>query len=185
MRTRLETERLILRPFEVSDIAALVPLIGAFEVAATTLRIPHPYTEADAREYIASSHERFSRGEEVRFAIVIRENDLLCGGVGLRIENEYRRAELGYWIGVPYWNRGIATEAAMAMLNYGFESLKLNRVFAGFVAGNSASERVLKKIGMQREGCQRGHTQKWGKFLDLELYGRLASDPPAPVAPGK
>ena len=124
MLTRLETERLILRLFEVSDIAALVPLIGAREVAATTLRIPHPYTEADARDYIASSHER--SGEEVRFAIVIRENNSLCGGVGLRIENDYCRAELGYWIGLPYWNRGIATEAAMAVVNYGFESLKLN-----------------------------------------------------------
>ncbi len=183
--TRLETERLILRPLEISDIAALVPLIGAREVAATTLRIPHPYTEADARDYIASSHESFSSGEEVRLAIVMREHNSLCGGVGLRIENEHRRAELGYWIGLPYWNRGIATEAAMAVVNYGFESLKLNRIFAGFVAGNSASERVLKKIGMQREGCQRGHDQKWGKFLDLELYGILASDPRAPAAPGK
>ena len=108
----------------------------------------------------------------------MRESNSLCGGVGLRIAIEHRRAELGYWIGVPYWGQGIATEASRALVNYGFETLKLHRIFASLVSSNVASAEVLKKIGMQREGCQREHNQKWGEFLDIELYGMLASDIP-------
>jgi ribosomal-protein-alanine N-acetyltransferase len=171
--TPLQTDRLTLRPSTVSDIPALIPLIGAREVAATTLRIPFPYTEADARDFIAATEEDLSTGNELRLAIILRESDSLCGGVGLRIEAEHRRAELGYWIGVPYWGKGYATEAARAMVKHGFDSLGLHRIFAGHVAGNLASARVLKKIGMLHEGCQRSHNLKWGEFLDLELYGML------------
>lgn len=174
--TSLQTTRLTLRPFALSDVDALVPLIGTREVAATTLRIPHPYTEDHARDYVASSHQSFAKGDELRLAIVLSSSGELCGGIGLRIEAEQGRAELGYWIGVPYWGQGIATEASLALVNYGFETLRLHRVFASLVSGNIASAKVLQKIGMKHEGCQRGHNQKWGEFRDIELYGLLASD---------
>ena len=171
--TPLQTKLLTLRPYAVADIPALVPLIGAREVAATTLRIPHPYSEADAREFIAATKEDVSSGNELRLAVIVRESGSLCGGVGLRMESDHRRAELGYWIGVPYWGRGYATEAAAAMVNYGFDTLGLHRIFAGHVGNNLLSARVLQKIGMRHEGCLRGHILKWGEFLDLELYGIL------------
>src|SRR5271166_264844 len=116
----LQTQRLTLRPYTLADIPALVPLIGAHEVAATTLRIPHPYTEEIAREFIALAEKDEASGQCVRRAIVLQQSGALCGGVGLQIEAEHRRAELGYWIGVPYWGNGYATEAAMAMVKYGF-----------------------------------------------------------------
>src|ERR1700686_3966120 len=173
--TPLQTERLTLRLHARSDIPALMPLIGAREVAATTLRIPHPYTEADAQNFIAGTQEELSSGG-LRLGIVLRESDTLCGGVGLRIEPDHRRAELGYWIGVPHWGRGYATEAARAMVQYGFETLGLHRIFASHFANNLASARVLRKIGMRREGSQRGHILKWGEFVDIEMYGMVASD---------
>ncbi|MGD0506711.1 MAG: GNAT family N-acetyltransferase [Terriglobales bacterium] len=176
MPTPLQTERLTLRPYALSDIPALVPLIGAREVAATTLRIPHPYTESDAREFIARMQEGLLSGSELRLGIVVRESNTLCGGVGLRIEADHRRAELGYWIGVPYWGNGYATEAASAVVKYGFETLRLNRIFASHFANNPASAKVLRKIGMRHEGCLRAHVLKWGEFLDLEMYGMLAFD---------
>ena len=172
----LQTKRLTLRPYTPSDIPALVPLIGACEVAATTLRIPYPYTESDARDFIACTQEDLSNGSALHLGIALREGNTLCGGVGLRIESDHRRAELGYWIGVPYWGSGYATEAASAVLKYGFETLGMHRIFAGHFANNSASARVLRKIGMRHEGCQRAHILKWGEFLDLEMYGMLASD---------
>lgn len=174
--TPLQTERLTLRPYALSDIPALLPLIGAREVAATTLRIPHPYTESDARDFIARTQEGLLNGGELRVAIILRESDTLCGGVGLRIEAEHRRAELGYWIGVPYWGNGYATEAATALVKYGFSTLGLHRIFASHVTNNPASARVLRKIGMRHEGCHRAHILKWGEFLDLEMYALLASD---------
>jgi len=172
----LQTERLTLRPYAPSDIPALLPLIGAREVAATTLRIPHPYAESDARDFISVIQEELASGTGLRLAIVLRESDTLCGGVGLRIETDHHRAELGYWIGVPYWGNGYATEAARAVVKYGFETLGLHRIFASHFANNPASARVLQKVGMRHEGRQRAHILKWGEFLDLEMYGMLAPD---------
>jgi RimJ/RimL family protein N-acetyltransferase len=174
--TPLQTERLTLRLHAPSDIPALMPLIGAREVAATTLRIPHPYTESDAQDFIAATQDDLSSGSGLRLGIVVSDGDTLCGGVGLRIEPDHRRAELGYWIGVPYWGKGYATEAAKAMVKYGFETLRLHRIFASHIVSNSASARVLRKIGMRHEGRQRGHILKWGEFLDIEMYGMVASD---------
>ena len=169
MTSTLQTDRLILRPYRDSDIPDLLPLIGAPEIASTTLRIPHPYTERDAKDFLASTRE----SSEVRFAITLRNDGQLCGGVGLRLETQHRHAELGYWIGVPFWRHGYATEASRATLRYGFEQLQLNRIFAHYFKGNDASGRVLKKIGMHHEGCLRQHVLKSGKFIDLELYAIL------------
>ena len=174
--TPLQTERLTLRPYALSDIPALMPLIGAREVAATTLRIPHPYTESDARSFIAGTQEGLPSDSEMRLGIVLRESDTLCGGVGLRIEADHRRAELGYWIGVPYWGNGYAAEASRALVDYGFATLGLHRIFASHFANNPASARVLRKIGMRHEGSLRAHILKWGEFLDLEMYGMVVSD---------
>ena len=113
---------------------------------------------------------------ELRLGIVLRESDTLCGGVGLRIESDHRRAELGYWIGVPYWGDGYATEASRALVDYGFGTLGLHRIFASHFANNPASARVLRKIGMRHEGSLRAHVLKWGEFLNLEMYGMVVSD---------
>jgi [ribosomal protein S5]-alanine N-acetyltransferase len=171
-----ETERLTLRPYAPSDIPALLPLIGAREVAATTLRIPHPYTKAHAQEFIAGARQDLADGNCLRLAIVLRESDALCGGIGLMIEPDHRRAELGYWIGLPYWGNGYATEAAVAVVHYGFAALGLHRIFASHFAKNSASANVLRKIGMRHEGSMRAHILKWENFLDIEMYGMLAAD---------
>ena len=171
----LQADRLTLRGFELSDIPALLPLIGDRRVAATTLRIPHPYTEADARDFITAAQQDLATGRELHVCLELRENHALCGGAGLRFEPGHHRAELGYWIGVSYWGNGYATEAAGALFKYGFGRLALRRIHAGHVADNIASARVLQKIGMRHEGSFPQHILKWGNFLDLELYGMLAS----------
>jgi ribosomal-protein-alanine N-acetyltransferase len=168
----LETARLRLRPYDEADIAELVPLIGAREVAATTGRIPYPYTEQDARDFLALIRD----DDEFRFAVILREGGRMCGGVGLRPAAQHQHAELGYWIGVPYWGNGYATEAARELLRYGFENLRFHRIYASHFKNNVASARVLKKLGMRYEGCQRGHVRKWDQFIDLELYGLLRQE---------
>jgi [ribosomal protein S5]-alanine N-acetyltransferase len=162
----LETPRLILREFSASDISELVPLIGAREVAATTLRIPHPYEEKHAREFFAT----VPKENELRLGIRLRSTGHLCGGIGLHPDAQQPRAELGYWIGVPFWGNGYATEAARAVIEYGFQELKLERIFASHFKGNDRSGRVLQKIGMRYEGSVRHGVMKAGKLLDLETY---------------
>src|SRR5512147_2131050 len=165
------TKRLLLRAYREEDIPTLARLLGAREVAATTLRIAHPYTEDDARAFLEGLASPAAKVGMFEMA-----SGNLVGGIGLNVEDLHRRAELGYWVGVPYWGRGYATEGAREMLRHGFEDLNLNRIYAGVFAGNPASERVLRKIGMKHEGTARQHFQKWGQFLDDECYGILASD---------
>ena len=174
--TPIQTDRLTLRPCTASDIPGLVPLIGTHDVAVTTLRIPHPYTEADARDYLKMAEDQLATGRGLHLGVFLRDTGAFCGGIGLTINQDHRRAELGYWIGHPYWGKGYATEAAIALVEYGFQHLGLHRIFAGHFAGNSASANVLKKIGMRHEGTERDHILKWGKFIDIEVYAVLSSD---------
>jgi RimJ/RimL family protein N-acetyltransferase len=169
----LHTDRLVLRPYSLADVADLVRLAGAREVAATTLRIPHPYRGQDAIDFITSSQADADVGAGVRFAVTLRDNGQLCGGVGLRIEAAHQHAELGYWLGLPYWGHGYATEAARATVAYGFDTLGLHRIYASCFLHNQVSARVLEKIGMTYEGRLRGHICKWERFYDLEMYGMV------------
>ncbi|HWR17768.1 MAG TPA: GNAT family N-acetyltransferase [Terriglobales bacterium] len=170
---QLRTERLLLRPIQESDIPVLVPLLGAWEVVENTLRVPYPYTEADARAFLDKVR---SNPVGCHFGIYEAASLKLCGGIGLTVDPDHRRAELGYWIGHPYWGKGYATEAARTVVRYGFEELKINRIFAGVFSGNKASENVLRKLGFQHEGCHREVYHRWGKFLDSEEYALLARE---------
>jgi RimJ/RimL family protein N-acetyltransferase len=172
----LKTVRLLLRSLEQSDIPALVRLAGAREIASTTAHIPHPYTERDAQEFLTRMSEEFRSGLSVVFAICHSPARELCGAVGLHIAPAHQRAELGYWIGIPFWGKGFATEAAGAVLAFGFETLGLHRIYAFHFAGNLTSGRVLTKIGMRQEGRSREHIKKWDQFLDLENFGLLKSE---------
>lgn len=172
----LRTSRLLLRSFENEDIPALVRLAGAREIAATTVQIPHPYTENDARTFLAKAAEDFQAGLSVAFAVSLPAGRELCGAMGLHLSDAHQRAELGYWIGVPFGGRGFATEAARAVVEFGFQTLHLRRIHAHHFAENTGSGRVLKKIGMAHEGRSRQHVMKWGQFIDVENYGLLAEE---------
>jgi [ribosomal protein S5]-alanine N-acetyltransferase len=164
-----ETPRLKLRPYTEADIPELLPLIGTREVAATTLRIAHPYTEQDAKAFLELAKDP----DKLWLAITLRRDGRQIGGIGLRVEKQHHHAELGYWLGVPFWGHGYATEAAAEIVRYGFETLALHRIFASHFKQNPASGRILKKVGMKYEGCQREHLLKWDRFVDSELYGLL------------
>jgi [ribosomal protein S5]-alanine N-acetyltransferase len=172
----LTGDRLRLRPFTLADAPAVQALAGTREVASTTLNIPHPYEDGMAEQWIQTHASHYESGKLVTFAIVERETEQLVGAMSLALQGEHARAELGYWIGLPFWNRGYATEAAREVLRFGFEELGLNRIFASYLVRNPASGRVMQKLGMQFEGRLRQHVRKWGSFEDLELYGILRKE---------
>jgi RimJ/RimL family protein N-acetyltransferase len=172
----LTTERLRLRPFTLADAPDVQRLAGDRDIAATTAAIPHPYEAGMAEAWIGQHAGRFASGESVVFAITHRTDDALLGAIGLELNAEQQRAELGYWVGKPYWNAGYCTEAARAVVRYAFEALGLRRVFAYHFGRNPASGRVMHKIGMRREGTLRQHTIKWGAIDDLEVYGLLRAE---------
>jgi RimJ/RimL family protein N-acetyltransferase len=174
----LETPRLLLRPFTIADAPAVQRLAGTHEVADTTLNIPHPYPDGAAEQWIATHPEHFAQGTSVTFAIVLRASNALGGAIGLHIEQRHQHAELGYWLGVPYWNQGYTTEAATALLGYGFTVLQLHRIYARHLTRNPASGRVMQKLGMTFEGIQREHVLKDTQFEDMACYGSLRAEWP-------
>jgi RimJ/RimL family protein N-acetyltransferase len=173
---QIETTCLELRPFTPADAPAVQRLASEHAVADTTLNIPHPYPDGAAETWIASHPEDFRAGMGVTFALALRETGELCGSLGLTISPRHAHAELGYWLGVPYWNRGYATEAATALLTYGFTVLGLHRIYASYFARNPASGRVLQKLGMTLEGTQREHLRKGERFEDVVTYGILCHE---------
>lgn len=169
----LETQRLILRPFVLEDAAEVQRLAGAWEVARTTLNIPHPYQDGMAESWIARQAEN---QDNHNFAIVLRASSQLCGCIGLALDSANRTAEIGYWIGVPFWNHGFCTEAAGAILGYGFSTRHLHKIQACHLGCNPASGRVMQKIGMTREGTLHEHVLRHDERHDLVCYGILRSE---------
>lgn len=168
----LETARLVLRPFQLSDAADVQRLAGAREVAAGTLTIPHPYPDGAAAAWIAKHVE----AKDPTFAITVRDTGELVGCIGLMVARDDDRAEVGYWIGVPFWGRGYASEALEAILRYGFGELALNRIYAAHFSTNPASGKVMQNAGMQHEGHMRQVHKKWGSYIDVEMYAILRGD---------
>ena len=170
---RLECKRLILRAVSLEDAAEVTALVGAREIASMTVAIPHPYEEGMARDWIGQHRSGLEAGEGVSYALIERDSNRLVGAIGLRIDKDHRKAELGYWIGVQFWGNGYATEAAKRLIEYGFRDLKLNRIYARHFVRNPASGKVLRKAGMYFEGRLREDILKWGQFEDLDAYAIL------------
>lgn len=179
----LRTARLLLRPHTLADAPAVQRYAGDIDVSRNTLTIPHPYPDGAAETWIESVQKKIADGVAAVFAICEPEHGELIGSIGLQIEREQRRAELGYWMGKPWRGKGLTSEAASAVLDHGFGELGLERIFASHFPWNPASGRVLEKAGMQREGLLRGHALKNGARVDLHFYGILREEHARSAAP--
>lgn len=146
-RPVLTTERLVLRRPLAADIPAIVDIVGDLRVARYLARIPHPYGEADGRFFIDEVVPR-----ELVWALTLRTSGQFVGAAGLSPTDEDDVAELGYYLAPAHWGRGLATEAARAILDHGLKVAGLASITAGFFAGNPASGRVLGKLGFIETG---------------------------------
>src|SRR5262245_58852621 len=140
----LETTRLVLRPFTLSDAPTVQQMVSDRDVAATTFAVPHPYPEGGAEDWIRKQQPAFETGQRVTLAITLRKGQTLVGSINLRITAGSRCAEMGFLIGKAHWGNGYATEAAAEVVRYGFEELDLSRVYAHHMTINGASGRVLE-----------------------------------------
>jgi RimJ/RimL family protein N-acetyltransferase len=140
----LESDRLILRPPRPSDVSAMTVWLSDYDVAKMTARVPHPYYEAYAEDFIAAAPQH-------RFVITRKEDGLFLGMIGLHPEED---CEFGYWLGKPFWGMGYATEAAYRLVTYAFEVLGLDTVHAGWFYDNPASGHVLAKLGARHNGSK-------------------------------
>jgi RimJ/RimL family protein N-acetyltransferase len=174
----LRTDRLILREFAKADAPEQHRLARSREVARTMLHHPHPYEEGMAEEWIRGLRPMFDSGKGTTFAVVLREGGTFIGTIslytkapdGTAVLGEEGTGLLGFWIGVPYWNEGYATEAVAEVLRYGFEERGLRRIRANHFGSNEVSGRVLRKVGMSHAGTRPNYYGKWGNAEDREEY---------------
>ncbi len=149
----LETARLRLRPFLPEDAPAVQRLAGVRKIGDTSIAVPHPYSLGVAKAWISGQGQSFRMGIALHFAIELRKSRELIGALELsQIEREHAQAELRFWVGVPWWGCGYATEAAREIIRFGFESLSLNRIYAHYVARSPVAARISRRLGMKREG---------------------------------
>jgi len=148
MRTELVTDRLRLTRFSRADTVALVEALDDERIARMTALIPYPYTPADAFAFLALIERGWAIGRE--YAYAIRAGDALAGSAGIVTHED--DAELGYWVAVPFWGRGIATEAASTVCEEAFATLDVERLTAGHFADNPVSGRVLRKLDFHPTG---------------------------------
>jgi [ribosomal protein S5]-alanine N-acetyltransferase len=173
----LTTRRLRLRAVHpAQDAAGMLRLLSDPEVTRHT-NAPSCTTPAEAQAALEQFQGRFAAKEMIRWAIQPLGHGEAIGTVGLvRVSHEHRRGELGYDLARRWWGRGLAPEAAAAVVAYGFAVMRLHRIEAGVLPGNDASVRVLEKLGFREEGTRRDYIRLGACFSSLRFFSLLATD---------
>jgi len=166
----IKTESLILNQPNENDLEIIAKILNNSVYSKNTINIPFPYSKNDAKFWIDLAHKGIDNQTQYIFAIRLAKNEKLIGGIDLGIDRRFNKAELGYWLDEKYWNQGFATEAVKTVIRFGFEKLKLKRIFATHFDFNPASGKVMEKAGMKREGILKCHTLKNGEYQDHILY---------------
>jgi [ribosomal protein S5]-alanine N-acetyltransferase len=170
----LETKRLILREFRETDFNAIHSYASDPEVSK--YEIWGPNSEVDTENYLESilSYHLNNPRKDFEIAVELKETSLLIGACSIHISDaKVREGYIGYCYNKQYWRNGYASEAAKAIIEFGFKSLNLHRIFATCDPNNIGSAKVLEKIGMKREGHLREHKVMRGKWRDSFLYSIL------------
>jgi ribosomal-protein-alanine N-acetyltransferase len=184
MTLPIVTERLVLRRYTHDDIPDVLEFASQPSVAkVTSSRIQA--TEEGVRKYIdlQNSYQPFEEDRVFELAIERKEDGKVIGFLGLICE-DYAQGEMGWALGVEYRGQGYATEAARALMDYGFNSLGLHRIHADTSTDNLASWKMMERLGMRREGLLRGAVYEEGRWVDRYVYGMLADEWRDPGASG-
>jgi RimJ/RimL family protein N-acetyltransferase len=171
----LVNEQIHLSEFRPSDKGALLEHLNDKDIYDRTLRIPFPYTEKNADEWLALVAQiTKQQGRPVHFVIRSAADALIgcCGFDGFQI-GESHRAEVGYWLAKPFWGRGIMPAVVQRVCQHAFAEFGLVKITARVFAHNPASARVLEKCGFEEEGFLRKHYRKDGQFIDARLFALL------------
>lgn len=172
----LETERLLLRELVLGDAADVLEFRG--DAYVQRYNMEPLKTIAEAKMEIRRTHASFAEQDSISWAIVLREEHKVVGGIGLSAwSRRHRKVEVGYDLTRAYWGRGLASEALRRVLQFAFSEMNVNRIYAGTIADNQESVRMLQRNGFTREGTRR--QSSWeddGTFHDSALYGLLREE---------
>ncbi len=169
---QLDSDRILIRPFFCSDAPGVQLLAGDRRVSRYTMNIPYPYEDGIAENWIASQKGAWASSQRAEFAVVEKTSERLVGTVGL-VDISHNEAELGFWIGVPFWGNGYCTEAATLLLEYGAREMQIVKFTARHLTANPASGKVMEKLGMihtqSRQGPDRNGTMALFEFYEMSI----------------
>ena len=174
---RLSDGTIYLRPYKLSDAQALSAMTSRDEIYSTTYNIQRHFEVQHARWWIKFNANCRKTGSSYEFGIFDNTAHQLIGNIGIvNVNSSCHHATLAYYIHPERWGEGIATRAGRIILPYAFHTLSLNRVGAVCMTHNTASRRVLDKLGFTFEGIARQEIMKDGIFYDVAHYGLLKED---------
>lgn len=178
----INTARLLLRPLRAADAEPVFRLVNDYSVAGNLARVPFPYREAMAGDWISSTHEQAARGDGYHLAIT--QDGTLIGCIGLTINRSNPgEAELGYWLGRKFWGQGYAREAAAALLGWGFSTLGLDRVVASALIDNLGSQAVLRACGFVQTGQGMQEFMSRNRVMEVLTFEMAKPRDAAPAKP--
>ena len=157
-----------LRPWKITDLTSLVHYANNYKIARNlTDKFPYPYTEEKGRWFI-----EFARSNEPNHIMAIDVGGEAVGGIGIHPQEdiECKNAEMGYWIGEPFWGKGIMTKAIIQMVDYGFDNFEIERIYARPFGTNIGSQKALEKAGFVLEARFEKTLYKFGEFEDELIY---------------
>ena len=175
MLLEMKTERLILRPYVLND-APYAQKLGDDKAVAETTFIPYPYTLEKVESWIGNHSSLIENGDAYPLAVILKSGMKLIGTMTIRVDKIHNKGELAYWIGKNFWGKGFATEASRRILEFGFNVLNLNRIWAPVMSKNKASGKVMEKVGLKYEGTLKQDVLRWDKYEDVDVYGLLKKD---------
>ncbi|BDF94523.1 GNAT family N-acetyltransferase [Pseudoalteromonas sp. KAN5] len=172
----IDTERLQLRPLDVSDAENLLAIF-ADPIVMEYWHTPPWQSHCDAIDFIASSQAASEQQKQVCLAMILKSTQQLIGKCMLHnYVPDSKRAEIGYALSPQYWGKGLVFEAAHALLSYGFKEIGLRRIEAELDPDNAASAKTLERLGFIKEGLLRKRWEINGVISDSALYGLLVGD---------
>jgi [ribosomal protein S5]-alanine N-acetyltransferase len=173
---KLTTERLILRNLRYSDAKDVLVFRG--DPYVQRFNEPVYQSIADAQAGIEEAFNEYEKQRGINWAVTLKDEDIVLGAFSFHNWNQYhRRAEVGYDLARAYWGQGIASETLRAILHFGFNLMNLNHIYAGTIADNHESVRLLERIGFHRDGTRRKFSwEDDGTFHDSALYSLLREE---------
>ncbi len=175
---KMETERLIMRPYTLKDAEAVYQVVGRREIAETTINIPHPYPRGTVDWWINFINENIKNDRAYEFGIFLKQKPhTYIGNCGLiSLSKQHNNAEIAYFISPDHWGQGYASEAAARIVEFGFRELQLERIGGRCMTKNIGSRQVMEKAGLKYEGLSRHEVLKWDTYEDVWKFGLIREE---------
>ncbi|MBW2971082.1 GNAT family N-acetyltransferase [Candidatus Woesearchaeota archaeon] len=168
---KIKGKRINLRRLRRSDANFIYEHAKDKEISKYT-QVPHPYTIEHAKKFINETQKKMRERTDYSFGIELKETKEIIGMMSLmKVDWANMNAEVGYWLGKSYWRKGYTYEALKMLIDFGFDDLKIHRLWARVIQPNISSAGLLRKAGFKQEGVQSKAIYRENKYWDMLMFG--------------